>query len=261
VSYLIATDLKPVYSTLALLGISGYFMTLGIYVMNALNDVEEDRINAKDRPLASGSISQGEGKAVLYFSLILAFALVALVGLATLAIYGVALFLGTAYSLPRIRAKKVFPYKMVVSVSGAGIWSLSGGIAARSFGPAVFFAAVAFALFALVALLIGDVADMVGDANGGIKSLPIVIGSRRSIWITMLVPVLVGILAIVLLPVLRLNLVFTVLAIGLTSYSSYTIGLLLKENEDSRACNKVKARLRIVIPAMQLAFLLGLLAL
>lgn len=261
VSYLIATDLKPVYSTLALLGVSGYFLTLAVYVMNALNDVEEDRINAKYRPLASGSVSQGKGRAVLYFCLVLAFSMVALLGVATLAIYGVVLFLGIAYSLPRIRAKKIFPYKMVVSVSGAGIWSLTGGIAARSFGPAVFFAAVAFALFALVALLVGDVADMVGDASGGIRSLPIVIGARKSIWITMLVPVLVGILAIVLFPMLRLNLVFTIATIGLTLYSSYTIRTLLKGNEDSSACNRVKARLRIVIPVLQLAFLIGLLTL
>lgn len=261
VSYLIATDLRPVYSILALLGISGYFLTLGIYVMNALNDVEEDRINAKDRPLPSGWVSQGEGRAVLYFCLIFAFCLAAFVGVPTLAIYATALFLGTAYSLPRIRAKRIFPYKMVVGVSGAAISSLTGGIAARSFGPAVFFAAVAFTLFALVALLVGDVADMVGDASGGIRSLPIVIGARRSLWITMLVPVVVGILAIVLFPVLRLNLVFTIVAIGLTSYSSYTIGTLLRENEDSSACRKVKTRLRIVIPVLQLAFLIGLLAL
>jgi geranylgeranylglycerol-phosphate geranylgeranyltransferase len=261
VSYLIATDLRPVYTTLALLGFSGYFLTLGIYVMNALNDIEEDKVNARDRPLASGSVSRKEGKYVLYTCFVIAFSVVFFVGITTIAIYIVALFLGVAYSLPRIRMKKIFPYKMIVNTSGAAISSLTGGVAAGSFGPVVFFAAVAFALFSLVALLIGDIGDLTGDAKGGIRSLPVVIGARKSVWVTMIVPIIIGALAIILFPMLRLNLVFVIASIGLTSYSSYTIATLLKVHENSGACKKVKMQLRIIIPALQFAFLIGLLAL
>jgi geranylgeranylglycerol-phosphate geranylgeranyltransferase len=262
VSYLIATDLKPVYSTLACLGVSGYFLTLGIYVMNALKDVEEDKINERTRrPIASGIVSQRDGTRILYFTLVIAFSLVIIVGITTLAIYVVALFLGVSYSLPRIRAKRIFSYKMIVSISGAAISSLTGGIAANSFGPAVFFAAVAFALFALVAMLIGDLADVGGDATRGIRSLPVVIGVKKSVWVTMIIPMIVGLLAIILFPVLRLNLIFGGLAIGLSSYSSFMIGTLLKGNSDSTACRKVKTRLRIIIPVLQLAFLIGMIAL
>jgi 4-hydroxybenzoate polyprenyltransferase len=261
VSYLIATDLRPIPSTLALLGVSGYFLTLGIYVMNALKDIEEDKINEGNRPLASGTVSQTEGKRVLYFSLGIAFCLALILGIATLTIYAIALFLGVSYSLPRIRAKRVFPYKIMVSVSGAAISSLTGGIAANSFGPVVFFAAVAFALFALVAMLVGDIADVSGDATGGIKSLPVVIGAKKSVWVTMTIPLIVGLLAIVLFPVLRLNLIFAALSIGLSIYSSFTIGTLLKSHGDSNTCRKVKTRLRIIIPLLQLAFLIGLVAL
>lgn len=260
VSYLIATDLKPVISTIVLLAISGYFLTLGIYVLNALTDIQEDRINSKDRPLPSGKVTEKEGMSILFFSFLLAFSLVLFLGLPTIALYCVALFLGLAYSFPRIRAKEHFPYKLVVGGTGAAVWSLTGGVTAQVLSPVIFFAAVAFALSCLVTILLGDIADLRGDAARGIRSLPSVIGPRKSVWVAMTIPAIIGTLVVALFHFLQLNIIFTIIIISLSCYSSFAIGSLLQEYDDTSACRRVKTKQRIIIPALQLAFLLGLIA-
>lgn len=261
VSYLIATHLRPVPTTVSLLAASGYLLTFSIYVLNSLTDINEDRINSIDRPLASGSVTHTEGRLVFLFSLFGAFFLVSFLGLATFALYVIALFLGIAYSIPRIRAKERFPLKMIVDVSGASIAILTGGVAAQDLNPLVFFAAVAFALFSLTALLLGDIADIRGDVAEGIKSLPVVIGPKNSIWVTLMIPVTVGSLVLLLFQTLHLNLIFMISAVCLSGYSALEIGKLAKKYEDPQECRKVKKSLRIVNLLLLLALLLGLITL
>ena len=98
VCYLLATDLKPETSTLILLAVSNYFLTLAVYSLNALTDVEEDKINTKNRPLASGAVSQADGVVVFVFSLVVAFALLSFMGVPTIGHYRISLFLGLANS-------------------------------------------------------------------------------------------------------------------------------------------------------------------
>lgn len=261
VCYLLATDLKPETSTLILLAVSNYFLTLAVYSLNALTDVEEDKINTKNRPLASGAVSQADGMVVFVFSLVLAFALVSLLGVPTFALYGISLFLGLAYSFPRIRAKERFPLKLIVGAGGGGLVSLTGGVAAGVLNPLVFFAAVAFALSCLLAILLGDIADLRGDAATGVKSLPVVIGARKSVWVALSVPAVIATVVVVLFVALRLSIVFPILVIGLSGYTSYIISTLLHKYDDSSACRRVKVRFRFIIVALQLSFLMSLLVL
>jgi 4-hydroxybenzoate polyprenyltransferase len=261
VCYLLATDLKPVITTLVLLAVSNYFLTLAVYVLNDLTDVEEDRINTKDRPLPSGAVSQADGIVVFVSSLILAFALVSSLGVPTIALYGISFFMGLAYSFPRIRAKERFPLKLIVGATGGAMWSLTGGVAAGVLNPLVFFATVAFALSCLLAILLGDIADVRGDRATGVKSLPVVIGTRRSVWVALSIPAIIGTLVMVLFFLLHLSVILPLLVIGLSGYMSYSISTLLDKYDDAKACRKVKIKFRLVVPALQLAFLLGLLVL
>lgn len=260
VCYLIATDLKPVTSTFVLLAVSSYFLTLSAYLLNDLTDVKEDRINTRDRPLASGAVRETDGRAVFILSLIIAFSLVSFLGVPTITLYAISFFLGLAYSFPRIRVKEHFPLKLIVGASGGGLASLTGGVAAGVMSPLVLFAAIAYALSVLLAILLGDIADMRGDRAAGVKSLPVVIGARRSVWVALSIPATIGTVVMVLFLSLHLSILFPILVIGLSSYASYSIGTLLHKYDDSSACRKVKIRFRFIIIAMQLSFLIGLLA-
>jgi hypothetical protein len=55
-AYLLATNLRPNFLQLGELIVAWYFLTFGVYVFNALTDVEEDRIDHPSRPIASGKI-------------------------------------------------------------------------------------------------------------------------------------------------------------------------------------------------------------
>lgn len=261
VSYLIASHLAPDYGTLGLLAVSSYFLVLGVYVLNDITDMSVDAINSPKRPLASGAASKSHAMALSVFSIIIALLLSALINVPTLAIYMFCLFLGLSYSVPRIHAKKTFLFKAIVPSSGAALISMAGGMAAQSLEPTIFFAAMAFALFALVTLLLGDISDIKGDIASGVRSFPVVIGPRNAILFAMAIPLLLAGLGVVLFRVADLNLVFVFLLIGLSAYCTITMRSLISNYDDPILCRKVKSRMRIVHFLIQLTFVLGILSL
>ncbi|MGF1491249.1 MAG: homogentisate phytyltransferase [Microcoleaceae cyanobacterium] len=82
-----------------------------IYIvgLNQLEDIEIDRINKPNLPLASGAYSKQQAQIVVGVTGILALLIAAFQGGVLLLTVGVSLFIGTAYSLPPIRLKR-FPF-------------------------------------------------------------------------------------------------------------------------------------------------------
>ncbi len=260
-AYLIASDLHPNFSTLALLLPSGYLLTLGIYVLNDLMDVEEDTINSPSRPLASGLVSRKDATHVFLLCIGSSLIMSYIVSLATFALFAISFFLGISYSLPRVQAKKRFPHKLIVAACGAAIASLTGGVAAENLNVTIFFAAIAFALFALVTLLLGDIADMRGDTALQVKSFPVVVGVKRTIVFVTAIPLSLSGLGVFLFRFTDLNAMFPLLLIALSCYSSITITGLISHDDDPGICRKVKSRMRIMHFVLQLAFIIGLIPL
>ena len=260
-AYLIASDLHPDIYRLALLLSSGYLLSLGIYVLNGVMDLEEDRINSPDRPLASGAVRIEYAKIFLVLSISSSFLIGLFISLTTVALYGIVVFLGISYSIPRINAKKRFPHKMVVAASGSAVFSLTGGVAAQNLNPTIFFAAVSFALFAMVTLLLGDIADLRGDKSAGVRSLPLVIGPKKSVWFIIAIPMILCALGVMLFRFVNLNILFLLLLVALSTYSSLTTKTLLGNYDDIKVCRKVKSRMRIIHFILQFAFIVGLIAL
>jgi len=261
VSYLVASNLRPSYHTLGLLIPSGYFLVFGIYVLNDLVDLDVDKINSPNRPLAAGNVKKTNAEILIIVSIAIAFSLVLLINAATLGLFVLFLILGLSYSIPRVNVKKRFPLKAVVPAAGAGVISLAGGLAAQGLRPVIFFAAVAFALFALVTLLIGDIADLNGDAQSGVRSFPLVVGPKNSARFVMMIPILICGLGVFFFSILNLNVIFPLVLIGLSAYCCLTIRPLLANYDDPLVCRRIKSRMRIVHFLIQLTFILGLLAL
>jgi len=260
-SYLLATDLKPNLAQLGELIVAWYFLCLGVYVFNALTDVEEDRIDHPRRPMPSGRVSITDGWIVYGTSNAIAFAASILIGpLCFIMVLG-SFLLGVAYSHPGIRAKRRFPPKMIVSVLGAVSVSICGGIVAGNLNAAVYFSAIFFGLFAMVTLLLGDLSDIPGDTAAGVRSLPVVIGAQNSIFVIALIPLIIAFIGVAFFRMANLNPLFPVLIVVIAAYSSLNIISLLGKYDDYAFVRQVKSRMRIVHFIIQLSLILGLLVL
>jgi geranylgeranylglycerol-phosphate geranylgeranyltransferase len=167
--------------------------------------------------------------------------------------------LGVAYSHPSIRAKRRFPLKVAVSVSGAVIVSLCGGIVAGNLDGAVYFSAIFFGLFAMVTLLLGDISDIRGDTAAGVKSLPVVIGVRNSILFVACIPLVIAFIGVAFFRMADLNPLFPIVIVIVTVYSSANIISLLGKYDDYEFVRRVKSRMRLVHFLIQFSLILGLL--
>ncbi len=257
VSTLVSSRFQVGFINLIVSSLGGYFLSLAIYIFNALMDVGEDKVNSPDRPLASGSASREDAMSLM--SLALGVALLASFFINTLTtIFFVAAFiLGVFYSCPPFRAKNHFVGKIVIPVVGAAVCSLTGAAVAGNINVVVVLASIVFAIFSLVTLFLGDVADLKGDLAAGIFTLSAQVGAVNTIKITLALPLIAAMLGLLLYPNTGLNPLFPLLLLISAIYSSLTIMELLGKSGDTNACRSVKARMRWMHLVMQLCFIIG----
>jgi len=261
IAYLLATDLKPHFVQLGELVVAWYFVSFGVYVFNALTDVEEDRIDHPTRPLAAKTVPIADAWKIFAVSIGIALVTSVFISIPCLIFVLASFLLGVAYSHPTIRAKRQFPLKVLVSVSGAVIVSICGGIVGGNLDAAVYFSAVFFGLFAMVTLLLGDISDIPGDTASGVRSLPAVIGVRNSIFFIACIPLTIAFIGVAFFRVADLNPLFPVMILIITIYSTLNIISLLGRYDDYEFVRRVKSRMRLVHFAIQLSLVLGLLVL
>ncbi len=93
-----------------------------IYIvgLNQLEDIEIDKINKPQLPLASGAFSRQVGQIIVVISGILALLVAAVTGKFLLLMVAISLIIGTAYSLPPIRLKRlpIFAALCILTVRG-----------------------------------------------------------------------------------------------------------------------------------------------
>ncbi|MFM2303276.1 MAG: hypothetical protein RLZZ135_685 [Cyanobacteriota bacterium] len=157
-----------------------------IYIvgLNQLYDLEIDRINKPDLPLASGEFSIAQGKWIVGVTGILAIAIAAILGQWLLATVVVSLVIGTAYSLPPIRFKR-FPLLAaicILTVRGCivnlGIFShFNRVLNGTDILPSSIWVLTLFILVFTIAIAIfKDVPDLEGDRQYQIQTFTLVLG-------------------------------------------------------------------------------------
>lgn len=258
VSYVAASGLRPNFRVLALIIPASYFLVLAGYILSDLTDMDDDRINSPKRPLVSGRAKVSHAEVLFVISLSIALTLSLFINVATLGVFVVLVILGLSYAIPRVNIKNRFPMKAVVPAAGAAIIALGGGAAAQGFKPIIFFVAIAFSLFALVTLLLGDIADVTGDAKSGVRSIPLVIGTKNSARFIMSIPIIISALGVFLFRLLDLNLAFPIMLIAVSAYCFLAMRPLLTRYDDASVCRNVKSRMRIAHFLILLTFVLGL---
>jgi len=152
--------------------------------LNQLFDIEIDRINKPELPLAAGEFTVKQGKIIIAIAGCLSLLVAALSGFWLLITVGVSLIIGTAYSSPPIRLKQ-FPFWAafcILTVRGVivnlGLFfhygdKLNGGEVLNSY---VWTLTLFILLFTVAIAIFKDVPDLEGDKQYNIKTFSLVIG-------------------------------------------------------------------------------------
>jgi homogentisate phytyltransferase/homogentisate geranylgeranyltransferase len=183
--------------TLARVLLSGVFANVFIVGVNQLVDVEIDRVNKKNLPLATGEITWATANRIVGSSLVAAVTL----GFAESSLWGSAIsamcLIGVFYSVPPFRLKRfavpaalciVSARALLGPITGVFVYTEAMGGIIDDF---VWFHMKIFTfvliIFTTVIALMKDVPDMEGDVREGVRSLSVVVGaayvSRLCLWL------------------------------------------------------------------------------
>ena len=152
--------------------------------LNQLYDIEIDRINKPDLPLAAGEFTLEQGQLIVGVTGILALLIAGLSGVWLLATVAISLIIGTAYSLPPIRLKQ-FPFLAafcIITVRGMivniGLFLHYGNKfnAREALNPYVWSLTLFILLFTVAIAIFKDVPDLEGDRKYNINTFTLVIG-------------------------------------------------------------------------------------
>ncbi len=160
---------------------------LYIVGLNQLTDVEIDKINKPNLPLASGKLTMKKGKIIVALSGILSLILAFLFGVWLLATVMISLIIGTAYSLPPIRLKR-FPFLAsicIFTVRGIvvnfGLFlHFTQKLTPQSFiNLPIYILTLFVMLFTIAIAIFKDVPDQEGDQKYKIMTFTILMGKER----------------------------------------------------------------------------------
>lgn len=160
--------------------------------LNQLTDVEIDRINKPDLPLASGAFTMKQGKIIITIMGLGAIAIAAFSGIWLLVTVGVSLLIGTAYSLPPIRLKQ-FPFFAafcILTVRGIvvnlGLFLHFSQLfqEKESINADVWLLTFFILLFTIAIAIFKDVPDLEGDRKYNIATFSLILGKTKVFRLT-----------------------------------------------------------------------------
>ncbi|MBA7494706.1 Protoheme IX farnesyltransferase [subsurface metagenome] len=167
------------YVIIALLSIAA--IAAFSYGYNQLTDLDEDRINAPHRPLVTGELSVNECKAFLVVLLVISFAPLLFLGrfIAFFLMLAGPVFSGVVYSKFRIKSFIIKPFFVAYGWSFVPIIAYSA--VTNSVSPLFFIFVPFFLLLMFLTTTMGDLRDIEGDKENGVKTLPVIFGIKAVI--------------------------------------------------------------------------------
>jgi homogentisate phytyltransferase/homogentisate geranylgeranyltransferase len=170
-----------------------------IYIvgLNQLYDVEIDRVNKPDLPLAKGEFSLKQGQYIVGLTGGLALLLAASLGKELLTTVAVSLIIGTCYSLPPVRLKR-FPLLAalcILTVRGivvnVGLFlyfsKTLGATGTLSLPPSLWTLTLFILIFTIAIAIFKDVPDLEGDQQYKIHTFTLLFGKSSvfnlSLWV------------------------------------------------------------------------------
>jgi geranylgeranylglycerol-phosphate geranylgeranyltransferase len=247
----------PDPSTALLASLSTFLISLAVYVLNDLADLEVDKINAPNRPLVQGSINGSDALGMILLLNSGGLAIGYLFGIQTFLISMGEIGLGIAYSIkPFVLMNRALAKTLAIGVGGM-MAILFGGAAAGNINGTVIYCAILFLAFLFTTSPINDLADYVGDLAQGRRTIPIRIGRRNTVRLALLASIAPMASAPLALPLLGLNSMTTILFGLLAARSIQILAPLLRENTNHQSVRILHKRLVPLHFLLQLSLVIG----
>ena len=192
----IATTHSAISSTsiIQLLGTWIACLLGNVYIvgLNQLYDIEIDRVNKPDLPLASGKLSISQGKWIVGIGGVLAIAIAAYLGMWILGTVTLSLAIGTAYSVPPIRFKQ-YPLLAAICILTVRGCIVNLGIFLHfnqiftgrdTVPPSIWVLTLFILVFTVAIAIFKDVPDLEGDRQYQIQTFTMVVGKLNIFNIT-----------------------------------------------------------------------------
>jgi len=149
-----------------------YLVGLYAYIYNDIQDLEADRINAKNRPLPSGRVSKAQALRLVIATGASAFGLSLLLNPWVTAVVSFGIALGFVYSTPPISLKDRFLVKWFVASLWAAVASLGGSLAVSGqVTGKTLYCALVFLAYGLAMSPMADIGDIEGDRAARKKTI------------------------------------------------------------------------------------------
>ncbi|MDG6922290.1 MAG: UbiA prenyltransferase family protein, partial [Nitrososphaerota archaeon] len=219
---------------LLLAPLSTLLISLAVYVLNDLSDLEVDRINAPNRPLARQVVSKREGLGFVLVLSGLGTAIGYVLGPFTFVIALLEILVGVLYSIRPFNFKDRFIVKTLSIGAGGILANLFGGVASGIVNLDLIFCSAMFLIFIFSTSPLNDLADYVGDKSHNRKTIPIVIGPERTIKLSILTSIAPPIFALIFFKLLSFN-PLSILLLALITIRSLQLLLPLAKTELSFA--------------------------
>jgi len=177
VGYLIASRGSLEHGVAAAGFFAAFTLTAATMALNDYRDVKIDEVNEPLRPIPSGVVSPREALTATFLLASTGIALAAFINIFSLLIAVLALLLMVYYNLWGKRTG--FPGNIAVSACVAVPFIFGGAMNGRITGLIAIFSSMAFTSN-LGREVIKGIADVEGDKMADVKTLPILLGARRS---------------------------------------------------------------------------------
>lgn len=179
---LLALGRFPGLAEMTLGFLSVFFISATSLILNDYFDLESDRINAPDRPLPAGLVTQREVVALSVVVTLLGFAAASMLSLQALLVVILVWAVGFLYNW---RFKKAGLAGNLMVAFSVGMTFIFGGIAAgQPFETIVWFFAIWVMLIDLGEEIAADAMDLEGDRLSGSRSLALIFGREPALKIS-----------------------------------------------------------------------------
>ncbi len=183
------TDLQLLIQRTIPLPFITLMITVGMFILNDLVDVDLDKSNSKNRPISSGLVSKKQAWSFIFLTngAAVGIMLIFTLDLARILLVVPMIIIGILYSIPKIALMKRFVLKnMAIAIfymlcTMLGMTS-SYGIDLTFNSPVVPIHTMAMSgIMIFVGSIVNDLGDTKGDKAAGRHTIPIVLGGEKTI--------------------------------------------------------------------------------
>jgi geranylgeranylglycerol-phosphate geranylgeranyltransferase len=181
---------------LGLLPTASFMIIIGMYVLNDLSDADIDRANGKKRPIPLGQVSKKQAVAFVIICNVIGILITTLTySSVSILIALMIAVIGLMYSLPKTALKNRFIIKTLSIAIALMLCSLLGStglygqtISNNSVDKLIvpLYAASMLGIMIFVTSPLNDLGDIDGDKEAGRRTIPIAIGKRKTVKLSLL---------------------------------------------------------------------------